>query len=189
MTFMLDSDSIEVEGMPCDVINERVMQSGSHSLLCALNSARGLPPPPPLRPARAERRRGPPISLPPLPKALVEQYVRPEPGKPPKAPQPILGEGKGRSIIRSVAVMYEITPSELVGKRRGRHFVCARIVASRLLRDLKWLDGTPRFSLPQIGRMIGGRDHSTICYHLDVFDAYCQKYPYMRAAYEALAAV
>jgi hypothetical protein len=178
VSFHLDSDSIEVEGMPCDAINERAMKLGSFALLGALNEARGLPPPmPPARPRRA--------ALAPLDRGIVERFLRASEEPKPIAPRPIIGERLGHSVIRSVAEAYEIDPEDVTGKCRSRHLICARVIASRLLRDLTWKDGTARFSLPQIGRMLN-RDHSTICYHLDVFDAYCRKYPFMREVYDAL---
>lgn len=178
--FLLDDDSVEVPGLPTDEMSERAMKHGSFALLGALNQARGLPPPMP--PARPRSERAKPV---PLDRRIVERFLRAAEEPKSIAPRPIIGERLGHSVIRSVAEACELEPSDITGKRRSRHLICARVIVSRLLRDLTWNDGTPRFSLPQIGRLMG-RDHSTICYHLQVFDAYCRKYPFMREVYDAL---
>lgn len=177
MSFLLDQDCAEVEGIPSDEVNKRAMQRGSYAFLCALNTAKGLPLPKPTY--------GPAAKFSPLDRSVVEKYLR--------APEPrvyevksIPGESLGAGVIRAVAQSFGLTPADIKGTARNRHYVCARMVASRLLRDLTWkTSGLPRFSLPQIGRLMG-RDHSTIIHHLDVFDVYARKYPMMREVYEAL---
>jgi chromosomal replication initiation ATPase DnaA len=98
----------------------------------------------------------------------------------------IPGEGLGRGIIRAVSAAYDMDPAALVSKARTPHFVCARAIAIRLLRDLTWQDGSPRFSLPQIGRLLGGRDHTTVHHALGMFEVYCRAHPFMKAVYDTL---
>lgn len=184
MTFHLDSDSIEVEGMPCDELIERAMKQGSRALLCALNRARGLPPP--FLPKPSQR---PTVAFAPLPRELVERYVRPEP--PLKAPKPrlhLVVQGmSAKEVIRAVAEAFELTPADLTSPRRSLPHVLARQVVIRLLRDRTWANGLPRFSTPQIGRMIN-RDHTSVLHALQTFDAKSRAYPEMRAVYDAIKA-
>lgn len=59
-------------------------------------------------------------------------------------------------ILReNVAAVFSTTSSELAGNSRERHLVAARTAFIRIMR----LRG---FSYPQIGRALGGRDHSSI---------------------------
>ncbi|QKV17840.1 helix-turn-helix domain-containing protein [Oricola thermophila] len=60
-------------------------------------------------------------------------------------------------IIREEAARAGITPGELKGRRRKKNIVEARQRAiARAYRE------RPDLSLPQLGRLFGGRDHSTI---------------------------
>lgn len=63
---------------------------------------------------------------------------------------------KPREIMTAVATHFEVPPDDLVGKRRDARTAGARQVAMYLLRN----DGRETF--PEIGRLLGGRDHSTI---------------------------
>ena len=64
-------------------------------------------------------------------------------------------------ITRAVAQYYEIPLAEILGKRRSSRIVFPRQVAMYLCRELT------DTSLPKIGAVIGGRDHSTILYGYD----------------------
>lgn len=86
-------------------------------------------------------------------------------------------------IIKLVASYFALTPQDILGRRRFNYIVTARFVAIRLLRDLKFEDGRPRFSYPQIGRLVGGRDHATILHAIRSYDDRAQKYPEMLEAY------
>lgn len=63
-----------------------------------------------------------------------------------------------KTIIRVVAESYNIKPIEILSDRRTMDIVEPRHVAIYLARILT------RFSLPQIGKHFGGRDHTT-CLH------------------------
>jgi chromosomal replication initiator protein len=60
------------------------------------------------------------------------------------------------SIIRAVASYFGLTPGALSGKKRDKKTVLARHVAMYLLREHN------DYSLTEIGRMLGNRDHSTV---------------------------
>jgi len=59
-------------------------------------------------------------------------------------------------ILRAVSQHYKISPCDLTSHRRTRDLVTARHVLYYLLKTL-----TPK-SLPEIGRLCGGKDHTTI---------------------------
>jgi chromosomal replication initiator protein len=58
-------------------------------------------------------------------------------------------------ILTAVANHYDLDREELVGPRRARPLVTARHVAMYLIRNLT------DYSYPSIGKLFGGRDHST----------------------------
>lgn len=58
-------------------------------------------------------------------------------------------------ILDAVASAWEVTVDDLRGKRRHRRFAYPRFAAMAIIRDcLPW-------STPQIGKVFGGRDHTT----------------------------
>jgi len=65
-------------------------------------------------------------------------------------------------IKREVAAYFSIKVSELVSKRRTQNLVYPRQLAMYLSRQLT------TSSLPVIGRMFGGRDHSTVIHSLNI---------------------
>lgn len=93
----------------------------------------------------------------------------------------------GRGIIAAVAGWFGYSPDDLTGKSRKEHIVTARFVAAKLLRDQEWQhSGYVRFSYPEIGTLLGGRDHSTIIHACETFFDRARKFPAMLEAYEAL---
>lgn len=62
----------------------------------------------------------------------------------------------GHRVIKTVSEMSRTPINWLVSERRARHIAYPRMVAMSLMRDLTAL------SLPQIGKMLGGRDHTTV---------------------------
>jgi chromosomal replication initiator protein len=65
------------------------------------------------------------------------------------------------TIIRLVAARYETSTEALKGKRRTNAVVVPRQVAMFLMRTL-----TP-MPLTEVGRLFGGRDHTTVLYACD----------------------
>lgn len=61
-------------------------------------------------------------------------------------------------ILAAVCSYYELNSEKLMSKERSRHIALPRQVAMYLLRD------ETGASLPQIGEMLGGRDHTTVMY-------------------------
>jgi hypothetical protein len=157
MTFLLDDDSREVEGIATDESNERAMRLGSLHLLRAIEKAQG-------------------------------KYLPPLPASPPCVPVPTFSvipyESRAHAIVRRTAFACNMAYEDVVGRRRHRPYVLARVIAAKILREQTYEGGKVRYSLPQIGRMLGGRDHSSICYLLSMFEPYCRMHEGMREAYE-----
>jgi len=62
------------------------------------------------------------------------------------------------SVLDLVAESYSVSVEQLLSKTRSRHVAFPRQIAMFILRE------RTEFSLPQIGEMLGGRDHSTVLY-------------------------
>ncbi len=63
-----------------------------------------------------------------------------------------------RDLIRTVANAFDISEENILGRNRSRNFALPRQIAMYLLRE------ELNLSLPQIGKELGGRDHTTIMY-------------------------
>lgn len=79
-------------------------------------------------------------------------------------------------VLRDVADAFSVTPDELRGPGRVKRLCSARAVYSAILMRRG-------VSLSQIGRLLGGRDHSTIIHSRKTFDAYYQKSALVRQVY------
>ena len=67
-----------------------------------------------------------------------------------------------------VADHYRMKPSDLKGRNNSKAVVEPRQIAMFLCRSLT------KFSLPQIGRSFGGRDHSTVVYSIRKVESRCE---------------
>lgn len=67
-----------------------------------------------------------------------------------------------REIIASVAESHGLTFDDLVGPRKFKEVSLARQEAIWACRQVRGNDGKARYSLPFIGRLLGGRDSSSI---------------------------
>ncbi len=65
------------------------------------------------------------------------------------------------SVVRMVAEHFSLTLEELTGRKRTKEIASARQVAMYLLRE------DNNLSLPAIGELLGGRDHTTVRYGVD----------------------
>ena len=61
-------------------------------------------------------------------------------------------------VVDAVAHAFGVTPSQLTGRDRSREIAWPRQVAMYLMREFG------KVSLPQIGMVLGGRDHTTVMY-------------------------
>lgn len=67
-------------------------------------------------------------------------------------------------ILNEVATFYKVSPKDIRSKKRNRSIALARQVAIYLLREMT------QMSFPEIGREMGGRDHSTAIYSFKTID-------------------
>ena len=106
--------------------------------------------------------------------------VRPPPPPPPSRPFPtsdqfreahellravgIVGVPRWKLILREVCAAHGVTLDQLISHNRSKKFIDARMLAYyRLHKELG-------LSLPQIGRYIGDRDHSTVFYGIKRYE-------------------
>ncbi|MDX3910066.1 MAG: chromosomal replication initiator protein DnaA [Sphingobium sp.] len=83
-------------------------------------------------------------------------------------------------IQKACAAHYRIDPAEMRSKRRARAIARPRQVAMYLAKKM-----TPR-SLPEIGRIFGGRDHSTVIHAVRTIEALRESNPDIDADVRAL---
>jgi chromosomal replication initiator protein len=71
---------------------------------------------------------------------------------------PQRGTLEPRQVLQAVADVFGLSPDELLGRSRSRDVALPRQVAMYLMRE------EVNASLPQIGEVLGGRDHTTVMY-------------------------
>lgn len=85
--------------------------------------------------------------------------------------------GLASDLIGFVAREFGVSPAEVKGAGRNRMLVGARSVIAVVLREQRGL------SYPTIGRMLGGRDHSTIQHSHRTFHDKAKCFPDWQLAY------
>jgi hypothetical protein len=129
---------------------------------------RGFDPEAPPPPIRSPRRRGPRIVAPPPTPALADYLAK-------TATYDVCAETAAERaqrygavpallILRAVCAAYGVTPLELQSRRRTVAIIAPRHEAAWLLRRFTSL------SLPQIGAVLGKRDHTTILHAVTRFE-------------------
>ncbi|MFN2215844.1 MAG: chromosomal replication initiator protein DnaA [Anaerolineales bacterium] len=73
---------------------------------------------------------------------------------------PQKGELDPEAVLNEVANAYSVTVDQMTGSGRSRQISLPRQIAMYLLRE-------SNISLPQIGQLLGGRDHTTVMYACD----------------------
>lgn len=73
---------------------------------------------------------------------------------------------RARSIIADVAKEHGVTAEDLCSRSRVRRLAYPRFDAMSRLRALHNAPGRHVFSLPQIGNILGGRDHTSVIHGL-----------------------
>ena len=77
----------------------------------------------------------------------------------------VAGVPRWKLILREVCALHSITLDQLTSHNRSKKFIDARMLAYyRLHKELG-------LSLPQIGRYIGDRDHSTVFYGIKRYES------------------
>jgi len=84
------------------------------------------------------------------------------------------------AILKAVAADFKVSLAELKGPRRHRNITVPRQIAMYLVRELT------DESLPQIGNLFGGRDHSTVINSLKRVGALSDANPEIRAQLDRL---
>ena len=95
-------------------------------------------------------------------------------------------ESPSARVLRLVGDYFGLKPEVITGKSRKSIHVSARFVAIQILFGMTYSDGRPRYTLTMIGKLFGGRDHSTIHHAVHSFEDRGRAYPEMVAAYEKL---
>ena len=120
---------------------------------------------------------------------LPRRRSRTQPAKPTMTPeqrqtlwprwyQPPTNVFEVATLIDSVAGDFGFTRTVLVGEQKHPSMVHARAVIVRILKERGW-------SLPRIGRALGGRDHSTVSNAVRQYDVYVRVNPLVGMSYEA----
>lgn len=69
-----------------------------------------------------------------------------------------------KTILAAVAKKYRLRADDLTGSAQRHAVAHPRQEAMYLMRRMRRSDGTYRYSLPEIGRFLGGRDHTTVLF-------------------------
>lgn len=80
------------------------------------------------------------------------------------------------SLIRNVAYDFNVSPTDITGLNRSSDLIGARAVIAKILRQRG-------HSYPVIGRVMGGRDHSTIINSCKNFSFYAKRDPRVAEAF------
>lgn len=120
------------------------------------------------KPKRAATTRGrdgfyPPDVLPEIPDLVVDGVVQRATGRGERlsAGRPTDGD---LAVLREVAVLHGLTVMDIVGRERTSRVVACRGEAVWRLKHLRGCSTT------EIGRAIGGRDHTTVMHYLRTFE-------------------
>lgn len=85
-----------------------------------------------------------------------------------------------KRIMQVVAKHYGVNVSDIIGPRRTADLVFPRQLTMYLSRQMTLL------SLPQIGSLVGGRDHTTVLHGCRQIERYRSKYPDLEFVIEKL---
>lgn len=86
----------------------------------------------------------------------------------------------GRQIAEAVAAYYRLSFEVLCGKQRDKYIVLPRQVAMYLIRQ------ETQASLSEIGKLLGGRDHTTVLHAWKKIDQAIRTDPVLRRDITAL---
>lgn len=117
----------------------------------------------------------------PLEVEAVKRAAEAVPDKRPPA-NPFYKAPFGKKLIAEVCDELDLEVEAVLGAGRNRWLVDCRALVAVLLREKDPI----RYSFPQIGQMLGGRDHSTIVNLVQNFDIYCKRSPHLWEVYTAL---
>jgi chromosomal replication initiator protein len=75
------------------------------------------------------------------------------------------------SVLRAVAEHFQLQPAQIKQKSNTRQIAYPRQIAMYLIKDLT------QSSLPEIGRMFGGKHHTTVLHSVQKIEKLRQKDP------------
>lgn len=81
----------------------------------------------------------------------------------------------GAKIVSAIADEFGVTVRALCSERKSRPLPIARFAAAYLMRDFA------DYSYPRIGRVLGGRDHTTVMYGVRKCEKLMQDNPFYAA--------
>jgi len=81
---------------------------------------------------------------------------------------------KPSQLIEAVAISFQLTPADLKGRKRDRETALARQMAMYLMRE------KTNYSLEQIGKELGDRDHSTVIHACEKIAAALETSPLLK---------
>ena len=87
-----------------------------------------------------------------------------------------------RQIIAFVADRLDTTSADILGPSRRRMHARPRQLVAYVLKNRPGYGGM-KISYPQVGRILGGRDHSTIIHACKEFPKYAKRDEYLMQAY------
>ena len=91
-------------------------------------------------------------------------------GMPVSNPPGATGKDLLRQIAREVGARYGVSVEDITGESRLRPIVHARQEVAWRLYSARHPSGARRFSMPQIGAWLGGRDHTTILHAIRSYE-------------------
>lgn len=95
---------------------------------------------------------------------------------PAPSPNPFAGLFQFKALAASIGRDFGVSAEDIIGKGRFRKLILPRLVLTKLCIERG-------MSCSNIGRKMGGRDHTTILHQRDIFDAYARLYPEVAASY------
>lgn len=87
------------------------------------------------------------------------------------------GRPSGGAILDLVSLAHGVKVPDIIGRRRKHKFVLARAHAIAMMCEYR-----RDMSLPQIGRLMGGLDHTTVMHHRDNWSKTADRIPNQVAA-------
>lgn len=89
------------------------------------------------------------------------------------------GRAAAGTLIRLTCQRFHLPREEVLGRCRARQFIGPRVVIARILRERG-------HSYAMVGRLMGGRDHTSIIHYCENFDVHARLNPMVNIVYREL---
>lgn len=119
--------------------------------------------------------------------ARVRKVIKPKPCPEPKVPTPPMDWSHrpfpkfGLDLVAAVSADLGLSPDDVAGPTRLKLYVHARAIISKILHDRN----STVWSYPEIGRLLGGRDHTSILHCVKNLPKYMGSNPKLAEVYKA----